>query len=528
MKTRSLLLLILSLFLVSCATDSKDKSSGTAKIQVPYTHMNSRNSELYGEKERTKNLDFIYDVNQLSTTTITIPRSEWNKLLENYDAYYRNEIYVHCDYTFEKGGHNWIMPDSGFRLRGCTTRVRPQGPDYSHGQGNLRWSNWQKLQGAKASKYRQSSFKVDFAEFIEEGEGGKLAGCMKGVNLRRFMNDTAYIRDVYSLDLMRNYGVWAAPRTAYTRLNINIFEDLTDGSMTEIDYGIYEMYENIDKQSLAERAKSTENAWKNAKGNMWKCSDKAYLNPWSLTGKNRIGIENLTTDMEESVTYSYDLKTNKENFEAAKAELETFVAELDALKFDTPKDTAESKAWIDSHIDVDNLLRTLACNVILGMDDDYWGNANNYYLYFDTAEKGTGKVYMIPFDYDHVFGNPVSGDTMNKDPLNWGKASGAKPGERPLIEKVLQVPEYDALYKQILLDFTDPSSYFGKDQSTKRIKAWQTMVEPYVKSPDLLYDHDTTPFIMDNGGYTGNKYFIYNSPNVFDGKRKAVEKALKG
>lgn len=520
------IIITMTMILISCNSVPNSKSEQPAKIQVPYTHLSTKNEELYGNKKRTENLDFIFDVNKLGSISVIIPRSEWNQLLANYDAYYKNEIYVHCDFAFEKEGHHWIMGNSGFRIRGNTTRVKPMGPDFSHSQGNLRWSDWQKLQSAGKNKYRQSSFKIDFEEFLPEGEEAKLAGCMKGLNLKRFQGDAAYCREIYCLDLMRRYGVWTAPRVAYTRLNISIFEDLTDGSYTDIDYGIYEMFENIDKQSLAERSKSTEIAWKNSKGNLWKCSEKSYLNPWSLTGENRIGIEEITTNQEESKMYSYDLKTNKKNFEEAKAELENFVYELDSLKFNTAEDIAESKAWIDSHLDAELLLKTMACNVIFGMDDDYWANANNYYLYFDTAEKGSGKLYMIPFDYDHVFGNPVGGDTVNKDPLDWGKASGAKPGDRPLIEKVLAIPEYKELYRKILLDFTDPDSDFGKEKSQARIKAWQNMVEPYIYSPDLTYDHDTRRGIYDDGGYAGVKYYLFKYPTVWEGKRKSIEKAL--
>ena len=349
---------------------------------------------------------------------------------------------------------------------------------------------------------------------------------MKGINLKRFQGDASYVREIYSLDMMRHYGVWTSPRVAYTRLFINIYEDLSDGSLTELDYGIYEMFENIDKQSLSERANKTKNAWTSSKGNLWKCSEKSYLNPWSLEGENKIGIEKLTTDAATSKIFSYDLKTNKNKFDDAKEELKNFVYALDALKFDTPEEMAKSKTWIDSKIDVELFLRTMACNVILGMDDDYWGNARKYYLYFDTAEKGRGKVFMIPFDYDHVFGNPVGGDPTNKDPLNWGKASGAKPGERPLVEKIMAVPEYKERYKNILLEFTNSSSYFGKNQSQARITAWQKMIEPYVWSRDLIYDHDTIRVIQDNGGYCQNKYYLLKGPTVWEGKRKAVAKAV--
>lgn len=526
MKKYIPLLLVASFLLISCGSTPGAKSGEEEKIRVPYNHLQTQNAELFGEKNYTQNLDFIFDVNTLGTTTIIIPRSEWNKLLRNYDSYYKNEIFVHCDYSFEKSGYRWLIGNAGFRLRGNTTRVRPMGPDYSHKQGNLRWSDWRRLEGARSNKYRQSSFKIDFEEFLPETESAKMAGCMKGVNLKRFQGDRAYVREIYSLDLMRRYGVWTAPRASYTRVVLNIFEDLSDGSYTELDYGIYEMFENIDKQSLTERSKNIKNGWTSTKGNLWKCSEKSYLNPWSLTGDDRIGIEELTTDQDSSKSFSYDLKTNKAEFDAAKEELEKFVYELDALQFDNSKQRAASKKWIDEHLDVELLLRTMACNVILGMDDDYWGNANNYYLYFDTEEKGTGKLYMIPFDYDHVFGNPVSGDAVNKNPLDWGRACGANEGERPLIEKVLAISEYNDLYRKLLLELSDPESDFGKAKSQARIRNWQAMVEPYVYSSDLTYDHDTSSMIIDDGGYAGNKYYLFRSPTVWEGKRKSIEKAL--
>jgi len=134
-------IIIASLFIISCKTTASKKAGSSAEIQFPYTHLQTRNAEPFGEKNRTENLDFIFDVNKLGSTNIIIPRSEWNKMLENYDSYYKNEIFVHCDYAFEKEGYRWIMSNSGFRLRGNTTRVRPMGQDYSHGQGNLRWSD---------------------------------------------------------------------------------------------------------------------------------------------------------------------------------------------------------------------------------------------------------------------------------------------------------------------------------------------------------------------------------------------------
>jgi len=530
MRLKMLLAVIVLALTVSCATNNEKNAR---EVLFDYDHDSPENTMIF-DGDATASLDFIFDNNVLGKTTITIPRSEWDTLLDNYDSYYKNEIFVHADYRFEKGGKKWAMPDSGFRLRGNTTRVRPQGPDYTHSQGNHKWSNWQALQGVSKDKYRQSSFKVSFDKFVPEDapeevqQMAKMAGCMKGVNLKRFQGDAAYVREIYAMDLMRHYEVWTCPRAAYTRLILQIFEDTTDGSYTILNYGIYEMFEETNRQSLAERSKSTENAWTSSKGNLWKCSEHSNFTTASI-GNPAIdmGVDHIGLTREESKSFRYALKTNKENVEDAKAELTAWINELNAINVKDEAGIAAAREWFSTHMEVDLFLRTMVCNVLMGMDDDYWANGNNFYLYFDTAEKGTGKLYMIPFDYDHVFGNPVNGDAVNKNPLNWSQASGGRPGDKPLMEKLLAVPEYYELYKKLLLDLSAPGSYWDKKNSQARIRKWQAQVENYVSSQHLIYDHDTSKRIIDNGGYAMNKYYLLQDPNAFDGKRKAIEKAIK-
>ena len=66
-----------------------------------------------------KNLDFIFNNQTLGTTTITIKRSEWDKLCDNYRYFYKNENYVFAErYEYEKDGQKWSIPNVGFRQRG--------------------------------------------------------------------------------------------------------------------------------------------------------------------------------------------------------------------------------------------------------------------------------------------------------------------------------------------------------------------------------------------------------------------------
>ena len=65
---------------------------------------------------------------------------------------------------------------------------------------------------------------MDFEEWTDDDK--KLANSMKGIILKRFKNDPTYVREVYGYNLFRENGVWISPRASYTRLVIQIVDDL--------------------------------------------------------------------------------------------------------------------------------------------------------------------------------------------------------------------------------------------------------------------------------------------------------------
>lgn len=130
-------------------------------------------------------------------------------------------------------------------------------------------------------------------------------------------------------------------------------------------------------------------------------------------------------------------------------------------------------------MDVDLFLKTYSINVILGMWDDYWGNKNNYYFFFDKS----GKAFFIPYDYDNILGVSCSGicaDAGIKSPLEWG----ATDNTRPLINKMLAVPDFLAKYKQYLVEYSDQDSKFYYSKSIERITNWQNLVRNYISCSD--------------------------------------------
>ena len=529
---RAALFGVAALFIFAgCKPESKITDTNTA---TDIDSTDSKEWAVYNPNptNRVQNLDFIFNNQTLGKTTIVIKRSEWNKLCDNYRYFYKNENCVHAEsYTYEKDGKSWTMNDVGFRLRGNTSRFCPQGIDNGRKQGqpNVQWSTEYYMYAERPNNdYRQSHFKVDFEEFLSDDDEQKMADCLKGIALKRM--DHSCGREIFCYDMFHKYGVWTAPRASHTRLVFNFIEDETDGSTKTIDYGVYEMFEEVNKQSLKARDKDNspyENAWKNNKGNLWKCAGADLKNTGGM------GVENIVINFDDNGerigktwdAYSMDLKTNKGDFAKASEEFKGFIEELKNLP--DPKNNNDTtainkiKAFYEKWFDVDLFMRTYAVNILFGMDDDYWGNANNYYLYFDTGSKGSGKVYFIPFDYDNSLGCSISDGGFKQNPLNWGRGKN-----RPLMDKLLKVPEYKAKFSKLLLQVSAEDSYWNFDDCSKQFLYWKNLVSPYLNSNDLeghIAVKKWNDYTWQPSGYS----LTDKNTNIFDATRESFQNHLR-
>ena len=468
-----LLPMTIVLSLLSCTINEDDEDVGTEVGLPNELHMfeQEKNPEY---DSRTKALDAIFNPDELGKIILVFDRSEWNKHLDYCDLeLHHEENVVAKGFYFAKDNKEWFFKDIGFRIRGNTSRIRPQ--DF-------------------IGKYVPAHFALDFEEWLTKEDDAdkkekKLAGAAKGLILKRFKDDPTYSREIYGYNMFRQNGIWIAPRAAYTRLIIQIQE--ADGSYETINYGVYAMIEEVKKQFLKERTtpESGGNLTSN-KGNLWKLS---WPSDFKNIDANSIGEESSKkiTDANGNVTgikvqsFPYDFKSGG-LFEEAKTQLINFINELNALPNckdgnNDEADIATIKDFYTNKMDGDLFLRTYAVNVILGMWDDYWMNSNNFYFYFDES----GKAYFIPFDYDNILGvNGLNTDIAKHSPIAWGNLDD---GNRPLIQKILQVPEYMQAYKVYLDEFSNEESYFDDDKSIERIKKWQEMIKPYIYGRKLNY-----------------------------------------
>lgn len=72
-------------------------------------------------------LDWVFDMSALPEIRISVTEEQWNALLEAYDRNSATAEYIHCDAEFKSKGETHTFEDAGLRLRGNTSRRRPEG-----------------------------------------------------------------------------------------------------------------------------------------------------------------------------------------------------------------------------------------------------------------------------------------------------------------------------------------------------------------------------------------------------------------
>ena len=380
-------------------------------------------------------LSYVFDIEKVPEVYIETSTAEWNKLLSYFDQNAYNEEFIQADFVFVKDQNRDTLRNVGLRLRGNTSRRRPEGKKGElHNPDNPDW--------------RHSHFSVNLNKF---GKGQNLAGIQK-ITLKWFKDDGVYAREVYCYDLFERFGVWTSPQSGYCRLFLKIKED-----EKWINYGVYELLEPVDNDFIENR----KDHFLNLEGNLWKANWGADLvNP----DKSRMGIEQVTL----TSTYHpvYDLKTNEANLESAKNQLADFITQFNSLQGDA------FKTWLLTAVDVPLFLKTYAVSSLCGMWDDYWNNSNNFYFYFDVGNK----FYFIPFDYDNTLGTSLlMTNSGTRDLLNWGKSSN------PMVKKILAIDEYKALYVSYLNQLCSADrDLFHYTKSMGRIEKWHSMIRYFI------------------------------------------------
>ncbi len=415
---------------------------------------------------------YVFDINSLPEVRMTISLDEWNRMLAEYDKDNNTKEYFHCDVDVKLKGDNYIVTDAGVRLKGNTSRRRPENGNGNHITDNADWQH--------------CHFQFNFRKYNKDEEH-TIRGVRK-MYLKWFKDDPAYCREIYCYDLFRRFGVWTAIENCYCRLWVHV-----EGDKQPAYYGIYEMNETIDDTYL----KMRKDKFGNHKGNLWKCNWGASLN-YDRDKNASMGESNGSYDP------TYEVEEINSDLNTAKSQLLHFMKQLRDLN-----GTALHE-WLGQAIDINLLLRTYAVNVAVGMWDDYWNNTNNFYIYFNSTDPSNYKFYLIPYDYDNTLGTShncgVQSDSGRQDALKWGNSDVS-----PLIAKILQFDDYKKIYTDALKELCSNNGHFYYTTSIARIKSWHSMISNYV---DNDTDEDTK--IKDRPADWGNhsEYRLWESTDT--------------
>ncbi len=426
--------------------------------------------------------DYVWDNDAIPEIHLSVSLDEWNRLLALYDANAFTTQYIKANLTFTKDGETTVIDDVGLRIKGNTSRRRPEGwYGQQHQRDNTDWHH--------------AHFGVNLRKYKDD-ENHTIQGVRK-LHLKWFKDDPAYVRELFCFELFRRAGVWTAVRDNYCRLWLHV-----EGDSKEAYFGVYELLEPIDKRYLKDR----KNKFGSNNGFLWKCRNAAA----GLNNPNG----DIWYDDDSDDRHAYTLQTETGEFDNARAQLVEFMNKLNGLSDN------EFYSWIQEVTDVDLLLKTYAVNVAVGMWDDYWNNANNYYIYFNSKDLTDYKFFFIPFDYDNTLGASlrcgVQDDSGRQNPLKWGNDNNR------LISRILKFNDFKGKYVAYLKELIDAKNALMDRQSSQaRIRSWQQRITPYIDN-DTGEDTSIEDKPASWGNHSEYNLLKNNNDNFFNAKASSI------
>ena len=341
------LILAIVLLLSACGNDD------TPQTNTPVNPTPDPTPTEWGDER-----SYVFDMTHVPEIRMTVSLDEWNRLLAEYDKNHDTKEYFHCDVSVKLKGEEYTVTDAGVRLKGNTSRRRPENGNGKHVTDHADWQH--------------CHFQLNFRKYNKD-EQHTIRGVRK-MYLKWFKDDAAYCREIFSYDLFRRFGVWTAIKNCYCRLWIHV-----EGDKEPAYFGVYEMNETIDDTFLKMRKEQ----FGSHKGNLWKCNYGASLN-YDRDKNASMGESDGNSDP------VYEVEEINSDLSTAKSQLLSFMKNLRDLKGQQFHD------WLGEAIDINLFLRTYAVNVAVGMWDDYWNNTNNFYIYFNSTDKYDYEFFFLP------------------------------------------------------------------------------------------------------------------------------------
>lgn len=404
------LCILLVLCFVGCATTTP---SDTPKADKPTPGEPIGGDTLAPDVQDENDIyEALFNKQNHISIRLDMTNEEMLKLQKDYESYSswgsKSPIYrmadLHIAITDVNGKTSeYAIEQVGVRMKGNTSR----NDFYSESEG----------------MYNLVHFKLDFGETFDDEEyygddaivweskdvrkerKNRTFATLEKLDLKWNRNfDTTYIREGYAYDFYREESI-IVPHTNLASIDIN-----------DDHAGVWTIYEPVDdiflEKNLPEEALG---------GDLYKLgwtSENA-----SFTSFTSYGVE----DEDKGQFFVYDLKTNKKKSDHSS--LKNLIETLNSSNL--------TKEKFSSVVDVDSFLTYCAVSYLVGNPDDLRNNYNNTYIYF---RKDNGKMIVIPYDLDRVFGvntwNPYGNGNVGDNPFQTYNVCGEQ--KSPLFSKTIQ------------------------------------------------------------------------------------------
>ncbi len=382
-----------------------------------------KNAYTLGDRNKPEDYQKLFSDSIKHTFIIDFDTLEWEGLIEDMEEYndlygtYKSNNYRKVDVTYYADDEELFIPDVGIRSKGNIYSRYP--PEDSN--GNIRPIHY-------VLKFNET-FDTNYgSQEYEWLKGREVFDLEKLIFKWNRVYDPTYINELYSYRLFKEAGV------VIPEMNLAKYVIQIDG--VTVSEELYTVQESMDEEFIR---KHLQDEPTKEVGDLYKVIWPGTLEPINDMGS--VGVR----DWEANFRPTYGKETNQDIEEYSN--LVNFTHQLDNLN------GVALTTYLDNNFDVDMFIRSLAVNVLVGNPDDYRGNANNYYLYFDENNYLT----FLPFDYDNSMGQGWNGEpvfinyTIGNDIYTWeGNGFSHYTDNIPLVEKVLSIEEYQILYEGYL------------------------------------------------------------------------------
>ncbi|KAF9392314.1 hypothetical protein CPB97_002464 [Podila verticillata] len=298
--------------------------------------------------------------------------------------------------------------------------------------------------GKSSKEHSKQAFAFKF-----EGTLNQTFFSRPNIKLRSMVQDPTMMREKVYIDMLNSVGV-PTQQGAWVRLFVN-----------NEPYGLYLMVDDIKKSFLKQTVHNgmevlnrgsliQMNAWINKASLEYLGPTSADYDPSTYKSQN-LGLSPLNDPLKELIRFMKDLQDFN------------------------PTTTPDPVNYFNgTRLHVDQFLRSMALEYLMGGFDMYWYSGSNYFMYRNPLML-PGKWQWIPTDMDGTFGSGYPTSTIPSY-TQWADFSATALGPRPLVQKlILENAEIGAMFKQVMQEIV--TTAFKPQALMPRIQAYNKMLQ---------------------------------------------------